>query len=85
VTEITYILTDPLGLHARPAGQLAKLAVSFTSKIRIGTQDKMVDAKHIVGVMGLILKQGNKITMSFDGEDETAAAAACKEFLAKNL
>jgi phosphocarrier protein len=85
VTEITWVLTDILGLHARPAGQLARLAASFTSKICIGTRDKMVDAKRIVGVMGLTLKQGNEITMSFDGGDETAAAAACRDFLEKNL
>jgi phosphocarrier protein len=85
VTEITWVLTDILGLHARPAGQLVKLAASFNSKICIGTRKKMVDAKRVIGVMGLILKQGSEITMSFDGGDEAAAAAACRDFLEKNL
>jgi phosphocarrier protein len=83
--EITYKLTDPLGLHARPAGQLAKMAAKFTSKIQIGTRDRMVDAKRIIGVMGLTLKQSAEITMTFEGVDETAAVAACKGFLEEKL
>jgi phosphocarrier protein len=85
MTEITYTLTDPLGLHARPAGQLVKMAAKFTGKIRIGAGDRMVDAKRIIGVMGLTLKKDDKITMTFEGEDETAAAAACKAFLEEKL
>jgi len=83
--EIKYVITDPLGLHARPAGQLVKQANAFECNIQLGTAVKMVDAKRIMGVMGLSLKQGNEITLTFDGDDEVLAAKEMKAFLAENL
>ena len=85
MVEIKHIIKDPLGLHARPAGQLVKQASAFTCNIQLGTSAKMVDAKRIMGVMGLSLKQGDEITMTFDGDDETVAAEGMQAFLAENL
>ena len=83
--EIHYSITDEMGLHARPAGQLVKAAVPFPCDIKIGTAGKMVDAKRIMGIMGLVVKQGDEIIMTFDGENEEAAAAALEQFLKDNL
>lgn len=82
---MTYVITDDLGIHARPAGQLVKVVSGFGSNVQIGIPDKMVDAKRIMGVMGLAAKQGTEITLTFDGPDEDAAMAATKEFLKANL
>ncbi|MDL2324160.1 HPr family phosphocarrier protein [Ruminococcaceae bacterium OttesenSCG-928-A16] len=82
---ITYTITDELGIHARPAGQLVKNASAFASNIQVGTPAKMVDAKRIMGVMGLAVKHGQQITLTFEGPDEEAAAAALQEFLQTNL
>ena len=83
--EIKYVLKDPLGLHARPAGQLVKAIGKYKSDIQIGAPVKLVNAKRIIGVMALSLKQGDEITMTFNGEDEEEAAAFCKGFLEENL
>lgn len=83
--EIKYVITDPEGVHARPAGILVKKAGEFASDIKIGKGDKMADAKRIFGVMGLGVKQGEEITMTADGADEDAAIAAIEEFLKENL
>ena len=85
ITEITYVIMDELGLHARPAGQLVKLCSTFACSISIGTPEKMVNAKRIFGVMGLALKQGTKCTMTFDGPDEVAAAQQAEAFMQENL
>ena len=85
MVEISYVITDELGIHARPAGQLVKAASGFQSSIQIGTPAKMVDAKRIMGVMGLALKQGDTLTMKFDGQDEEEAAKAIETFLKENL
>ena len=82
---LRYQITDELGLHARPAGQLVKAAMAFTCKIMMGTPKKMVDAKRIIGVMGLALKQGDEIDFTFDGADETEAAKTLEAFLKDNL
>jgi len=82
--EIKYRIDDEMGLHARPAGLLVKLAAKYKSDIQLGTEAKMVNAKRIIGVMALTLKQGNEMIMTFNGEDEEEAASAVKIFLEEN-
>ena len=85
MTEIKYVITDELGIHARPAGMLVKQTEGFPCDIQIGSAQKMVNAKRIMGVMGLALKQGDELTMTFDGVDEERAAEAISAFLKNNL
>ena len=79
--EIKHVIKDPLGIHARPAGRMVKVASKFECDIRIGTPLKMVNAKRIIGVMTLALKQGSEATLHFSGADEEEAAAAIGKFL----
>ena len=84
--QFQYVITDELGLHARPAGQLVKVAAGFAGcDIKVGTEAKMVDAKRIMGVMQLGAKQGNTLTLEISGPQEAEAAAALEEFLKSNL
>jgi phosphocarrier protein len=83
--ELTYTLKAPMGLHGRPAGQLATAAGKYKCAIEVGSPAKMVNAKRVMGVMALTLKQGNELTMKFDGEDEEEAAVFFKEFLEKTV
>ena len=85
MTELRYILTDELGLHARPAGHLVKEASAYESDIKVGTDAKLVDAKRIMGVMGLALKQGDEMLLTFDGPDEEKALTGMEKFLKSNL
>ena len=71
--EFTYTITDEQGIHARPAGLLVKEAAGFASAITIEKDGKKVDAKRILGVMGLGAKKGAEITLRAEGEDEDAA------------
>lgn len=82
---IAYVITDKLGLHARPAGMLAREATKFQSAIKISTSEKTVDAKRIMGVMGLCMKCGDTITMTFEGTDEEKAEEGIKQFLTETL
>lgn len=83
--EIKYVITDPLGIHARPAGLLVKAAAGFKSAITLDNGVKKADAKRIMAVMSMGIKQGNEITVTVDGEDEDAAAAAIEAFLKENV
>lgn len=83
--ELKYTITDPEGIHARPAGLLVNRAKAFASDIKIGKDGKMVDAKRIFGVMGLGVKTGMEIIMSADGVDEDEAITALDEFLKAEL
>ncbi|MDR0600531.1 MAG: HPr family phosphocarrier protein [Treponema sp.] len=82
--EIRYLIDDPLGLHARPAGLLVKMAAKCKCDVQLGTPAKMVNAKRIIGVMALTLKQGNEMIMTFNGEDEEEAEKQARAFLEAN-
>lgn len=82
---ITYTIVDKLGIHAYPAGKLVKKAGEFESDIQIGKNGIMVNAKKIMGVMGLAVEQGDQISMTFQGTDEEQAAFVMESFLKENL
>lgn len=83
--EFTYVITDKEGIHARPAGELVKLAKGYASSVSVIKDGKKADAKKVFGLMGLGAKQGMEITVQVEGEDEEAAAAAVEAFLKENL
>ena len=85
MTEFTYVITDKEGIHARPAGELVKLAKEYTSTVSVIKEGKKADAKKVFGLMGLGVKNGMEITVQIEGEDEDTAAAAVETFLKENL
>ena len=79
--SFTYTLKDPMGLHARPAGALAKEVRQYKSKITITAKGQTVEVVRLIAVMRLGTKAGDKVTFSLEGEDEAAASAALQSFL----
>ena len=82
---LTYNITDEQGIHARPAGELVKLAKTFASEIKIGKNGTMVDSKKIFGIMGLAAKKGDTVEFTFSGDDEEQAYTSVEAFLKANL
>lgn len=83
--EIKYVITNSMGLHARPAGLLVKEAAKYPCAVTVGVNGDTVSAKGILGVMKLSAKQGMELTFTFDGTDEELAAASMVDFLRANL
>lgn len=81
----SYTIKDAQGIHARPAGELVKIAKTFACEIKIGKGTNMVDCKKIFGIMGLGAKQDDAVTFSFQGEDEEKAFDAVSKFMEDNL
>ncbi len=79
--EFNYTITDPQGIHARPAGVLVKEAAKYQSSITVEKDGKTGDAKRIFAVMGLGVKCGQTINVKIEGDDEGKAAKAIEEFL----
>ena len=67
--EFTYTITDPEGIHARPAGELVKAAKAFESAIKLNKEGKSADCKRVFGIMGLAVKQGQTVTVTVEGSD----------------
>lgn len=80
-----YTITDPLGIHARPAGAIAAEAKKFSAEITIAKGDKTADGRRLFALMGLSAKAGDTLTVTCVGEDENAAADALRALLEANL
>ena len=81
-----YVITDPVGIHARPAGLLVKEVKSHAdSVITITKGDKSVNALKLMAIMQMGIKQGDTVTISVEGSDEEAAAAAIEAFFKANF
>lgn len=83
--EFCYVITDEQGIHARPAGLFVKEAAACECNVTISKEGKEVDAKRILGVMGLGVKKGQEIVLKTDGADEDAAMDKLSAFLKENL
>ena len=84
--NFTYTITDPLGIHARPAGLLAKLAKDYAdTAITIEKDGNSVKASQLIKLMGLGVKQGDVVAIAAEGASEDAAIAAMQDFFRRNL
>ena len=83
--EFKYTITDPIGIHARPAGLLVKAAKQFESTVMLVKGEKSAKATSLTKLMGLGIVQGDEVSVQVEGADEDVCAAAIEEFLKANL
>ena len=83
--EFEFVVTDPQGIHARPAGLLVKVAKKFESNISVFKGARKGNLKKIFTVMALGVKQGETIKVQVEGADEEQAASTVEAFLKENF
>lgn len=83
--QFSYVITDEVGIHARPAGILVKEAKKYASKIEISKGGKSAEATKLMAVMGLGVKCGDTVEVTVEGEDEDTACAEIQAFFENNL
>ena len=72
----TVTIEDPIGLHARPAGQIVKLVKESGLEIRMGKAgEDLVLANSPLRMMALKAKTGEQLTVEIDTDDEALAAS----------
>ncbi|MDR3564970.1 MAG: HPr family phosphocarrier protein [Negativicutes bacterium] len=76
MVEETVVLTNKVGLHARPAALLVKTVNGFTSQVTIVKDGKSINAKSMLSIMGAAIKQGDSVTIQVNGADEQEAISA---------
>jgi phosphocarrier protein len=81
--EKTFKIKNRLGIHARPAGQLVKVATRFKSAIYLSRNKNEVNAKSIMGVLMLEAGHGSEVLVRIDGDDEFSALEALEELIDK--
>lgn len=75
-SEATFVLTNPSGLHARPASLFVQTAHGFASRIRVMGHGRESDASSITGILSLGLRQGDTLVIHASGADAQAAIEA---------
>ncbi|MBL8977839.1 MAG: HPr family phosphocarrier protein [Gemmatimonadetes bacterium] len=78
-------IVNQLGLHARPAAKIVKLASGFTADVEIVKDGMAVNGKSIMGVMMLAAECGSSITLRANGADEAAAVEALVQLVASGF
>ncbi len=78
-------VVNPLGLHARPAAQLVRLAATFSAELTLRREDEMVNAKSILGVMTLAAECGCTLVIQGDGGDAEQAVGALADLIASGF
>jgi len=85
MVSFEFTIRDPLGIHARPAGQLVKQAASCSGKITVQKGTRTADLKKIFGLMNLAIKCNDTIKVIVDGDNEETEAEKIRSFLEENL
>ncbi len=72
------LVANKLGLHARAAAKLVRLASRFASDVYMSREDanQQIDAKSILGILMLAASKGTRLVFSIEGNDEAEAADA---------
>ncbi len=83
--ERSTTIKNRLGLHARPAAELVKVAAEFACEISVGKDGNWVNGKSIMGVMTLAAEFGSTVTVRTEGADAEEAAATLIEILKREL
>ena len=84
-SEIQLTLTNPAGLHARPAALFVQTAGRFQAHIQVLMAGKQVDANSIMGILSLGARQGATITLRASGTDADAALQAFSDLVQANF
>ena len=81
----TFLIVNKLGLHARAAAQLVKLTEQFSSDVKIGKDDQVVNGKSIMGLMMLAAGKGSKVKFTVTGDDAPAMVAELEALFARKF
>lgn len=78
-------ITNPTGLHLRPAGLFCKTALQYECKITFRHKDTEGNAKSVLSVLGACVKSGDEVEIVCEGKDEEAALEAMIEIVESGL
>lgn len=81
MTEQSIIVTS--SLEARSAALFVQTASKFSSNIQVKIDDKIINAKSIMGIISLSILDGQSVTIIANGEDEGQAVKELERFLSE--
>ena len=81
----TFVIENETGLHARPATEIAKIAMKYKCDVNLVVNGKTINAKSPLMIMSAGIKSKTELEILCDGEDEEQAIEELKIFLQNNL
>lgn len=85
LVRVKVIITNKLGLHARPAMTFVDVASTFCSKISVCRGDQVVDGKSIMQMMLLAATKGTELDVIAEGEDASTACDTLSKLVASGF
>lgn len=83
--ELIYLVTNPMGVHARPCALFAQCCVNFKSAVTVETKGKTADGRNCLELLDLKAQKGDTLTVQVTGEDEDLALEAVRSVIDKEF
>lgn len=83
--SFTYVITDPVGIHARPAGDLVSLVKALDCKVKVCCGDKAADGKSVIQLMKLGAAKGSELEVKAEGKDAAKALQLLQQYMQNKL
>ena len=83
--EFVSPIQNKIGIHLRAAGEFVKVASQFTCEITVINEGRKANGKSILGLAGLAIATGTKITIQVEGKDEEEAKRAIEKLIKNNF
>ena len=81
----TFVIENETGLHARPAAEIAKVAMKYKCNVNLIVNGKTINAKSPLMIMSAGIKTNTQLEVLCDGEDEKSALEELKTILNNSL
>jgi phosphotransferase system HPr (HPr) family protein len=85
VLSRTVVVTNPSGLHLRPAALFARCAAGFQASVEVMKDAERVDGKSVLSLTSLCVEQGSSVTIFASGEDAEAALNALSAIMEQDF
>jgi len=85
VKTVKATISDPVGFHLRAAGRIVKLTKTFSSVVMIHFEERVANAKSIMGLASLAAEFGAEVEIVAEGTDENEAAARLAQLIGVEL
>lgn len=79
--EFECVITSEEGIHATPAGILAKASKGYKSDILLYKGNDRANMKNVFEIMGMRIKKSTHIRIEISGEDEEMAISDIKQLI----
>lgn len=83
--ESKFIIGNKLGIHARPASEIARITSKYKSEVTLSANNKTANAKSLLMMIALGTKRGTELTLTVEGEDEAEVFDCLRKVIESNF